>query len=149
MGTFIIEAAVICLLFTVMCISLAGRTMKNPEAVKLNYPEPIVRRLIEQGRISDDKPLSIWQRIKKKWRVIVVFGVLLGLIVRYINGCAEFLSGFGTAYLLWVIVDWYDAFVIDCGWFCHSGRCVIAGTIILYESKNKKPRKSLDIMILK
>ena len=25
-------------------------------------------------------------------------------------------------------MDGYDAFVLDCVWFCHSKRCVIPGT---------------------
>lgn len=59
---------------------------------------------------------------------MVVVGLLLGLIVRYINGCATFLSGFGVSYLLWTIADRYDALILDCLWFCHSKRCVIPGT---------------------
>jgi hypothetical protein len=51
-----------------------------------------------------------------------------GADVRYINGCAAFLSGFGVSYLLWLIVDWYDALILDCVWFCHSKRCIIPGT---------------------
>ena len=27
-----------------------------------------------------------------------------------------------------LVVDWYDALVIDCLWFCHSKRFVISGT---------------------
>lgn len=27
-----------------------------------------------------------------------------------------------------LVVDWYDALVIDCLWFCHSKRCIIPRT---------------------
>lgn len=128
MVTILIEAIVLCGLFTICCMSLVGVTMKNLDSVKLDYPQPIVQRLIEQGRISSERPLSLFERIKKKWPAIIVFGIIEGLLVRYINGCTTFISGFGISYLLWTIVDWYDAFVIDCLWFCHSKRCVIPGT---------------------
>ncbi len=123
-----IEALVICILFTLTCMFLVGRVTDNLELVKLNYPPEIVQRLIDLGMVSGDKPLPLIQRLKKKWPAMIVMGVLLGLIVRFINGCETFLSGFGTSYLLWLIVDWYDALILDCVWFCHSKRCVIPGT---------------------
>ncbi len=128
MLAFIIEAVVICLIFTLSCFALVKNIMEHLELAKLNYPPKIVQRLIDLGLVSGDKPLPLTERIKKKWPAMIVVGLLMGLIVRYINGCTTFLSGFGVSYLLWTIVDWYDAFVLDCLWFCHSKRCIIPGT---------------------
>lgn len=125
---FIIEVVIICIVFTIACISSTDRMMKNLDLVKLDYPEAIVNRLIEQGRISDEKPLTLFERVKKKWPAIIVFGVIIGLIVRYANGCITFKDGFLTSYLIWIIVDWYDALILDCGWFCHSKKVIIPGT---------------------
>ena len=125
---FILEAVILCLLLTVGCVSLSGRLMKNPELAKLNYPAPIVQRLIDLGLVSGDKPPAVWQRVRKKSPALLVLGILLGVLMRYANGCTTFLSGLGVSYLLWVIVDWYDALIIDCVWFCHSRRCIIPGT---------------------
>lgn len=33
-----------------------------------------------------------------------------------------------TAYALWCVVNWFDAFVLDCIWFCHDKHFVIPGT---------------------
>lgn len=33
-----------------------------------------------------------------------------------------------TAYALWCVVDWFDAIVLDCLWFCHDRHFVIKGT---------------------
>ena len=33
-----------------------------------------------------------------------------------------------TAYALWCVVDWFDAIVLDCLWFCHDKHFVINGT---------------------
>ena len=53
---------------------------------------------------------------------------LLGLLVRYVNGCTSFLCGALTAYALWNVVNWFDAIVLDCIWFCHDRHFVIPGT---------------------
>lgn len=128
MRVFIIETIVICALFTIVCMSSVDKTMNNLELAKLDYPNAIIDRLIEQGRVSNVKAQSVVDRVKKKWPAIIVLGIIVGLIVRYVNGCNTFKSGFITSYLIWIIVDWYDALVIDCLWFCHSKRCVIPGT---------------------
>lgn len=52
----------------------------------------------------------------------------LGLLVRYVNGCTTFWCGSLTAYALWVVVNWFDALVLDCIWFCHDRHYVIPGT---------------------
>ena len=54
--------------------------------------------------------------------------MLLGLLVRYANGCTTFWGGFLTAYALWNVVNWFDAIVLDCLWFCHDPHFVIKGT---------------------
>ena len=59
---------------------------------------------------------------------MIVFGVLLGLLVKYVNGCSSFWCGALTAYALWVVVNWFDALVLDCLWFCHDRHLVIPGT---------------------
>ena len=58
----------------------------------------------------------------------MIFGMLLGLLVRYVNGCQTFWCGVLTAYALWCVVNWFDAFVLDCIWFCHDKHFVIPGT---------------------
>ena len=52
----------------------------------------------------------------------------LGLLVRYINGCTTFWSGCLTAYALWCVVNWFNAFGLDGLWFCHDRHFVIPGT---------------------
>ena len=61
-------------------------------------------------------------------------GVLLGLLVRYVNGCTNFWGGAFTAYALWNVVNWFDALVLDCLWFCHDKHFVIPGTEDLKEA---------------
>ena len=128
MLAFMIEVVILCILFTISCIGLTDRMMKDLERAKLGYPEAIVQRLIDQGRVFGERPPTLVRRVKKKWPIMIVFGILIGLIVRYVNGCTTFVSSFGISYMIWTIVDWYDALVLDCGWFCHSQKCIIPGT---------------------
>jgi hypothetical protein len=48
MLAFIIEVAILCILFTISCIDLTDRMMKDLERAKLDYPEAIVQRLIRE-----------------------------------------------------------------------------------------------------
>ena len=48
--------------------------------------------------------------------------------LRYANGCTTFREVFGYGFLLWTIVNLYDAVVMDIIWFCHDPRFVLKGT---------------------
>lgn len=121
---FAVEAILMCVLFTVGILS----QMKNPLKEIYSYPPNIVKRVIELGLIEDKEKLNFMTAIKKKWPMIIVFGVLIGGIVYFVNDADTFLKGFVISYGIWLIVDWYDAFVLDMMWFCHSKKVRILGT---------------------
>ena len=124
---FLIESVVLCAIFTALILS----RMKQPLSTMIySYPPAIVDRVIELGLIQDTdrKTSNTKKSLKKKWPAIIVFGILLGLLVYFVNGAHRFVSGFLTSFGLWLVVDWYDAFVLDMGWFCHSKRVRIPGT---------------------
>ncbi len=75
----------------------------------------------------------------KKLTGAAVIIVALAVAVHVIYGATSFLQGFGISFLLWNIIDWYDAFILDCVWFCHSKRIIIPGTEDMVEEyKNYK-----------
>ena len=125
MTTFLIEAVVLCLLFHLVIWRQAG---KEPAKRIYSYPPAIVERYIELGRIPDKKNPGTLERVKKKWPAAIVIGILLGAIVYFVNGSRSFLNGFLVSYGLWLIVDWYDAIVLDILWFCHSKIWILPGT---------------------
>lgn len=45
-----------------------------------------------------------------------------------VNRAQGFIQGFGYTYIIWLAIAWFDALVLDCGWFCHSKRVRIPGT---------------------
>ena len=122
--TFLIESLIACALFTLFVFLVS----RNPIKSIFNYPPAIIERCDQLGLVdASNRPGGIVFYVKKIFAMIV-FGVLLGLLVRYVNGCTTFLCGALTAYALWVVVNWFDALVLDCLWFCHDKHFVIPGT---------------------
>ena len=60
----------------------------------------------------------------------------MALVVYKFNGADTFVKGFLYSYLLWNVVNWWDAIFIDCIWFCHSKKVIIPGTEKMKEYKD-------------
>ena len=120
---FVIEAIALCALFTLMVIMMAKDSIKT----LYNYPPKIQERVKSlpqyQGKIPTQK-----NKLAAKLTASVLFIVILSLVLRYINGYTTFIEGFGYGFLLWTIVNAYDAVVLDICWFCHDPRFVFEGT---------------------
>ena len=122
--TFLIESLIACALFTLFVFLMS----RNPIKSIFNYPPAIIERCDQLGLVdASNRPGGVMFYVKKIVAMII-FGILLGLLVRYVNGCTTFLCGALTAYALWVVVNWFDALVLDCLWFCHDKHFVIPGT---------------------
>ena len=122
--TFLIESLVACALFTLFVFLMS----RNPIKSIFNYPPAIIDRCDQLGLVdASNRPGGVAFYVKKIV-AMMVFGVLLGLLVKYVNGCETFLCGALTAYALWVVVNWFDALVLDCLWFCHDKHFFIPGT---------------------
>ena len=122
--TFLIETLIACAIFTLFVFLLS----RNPIKSIYNYPPAIVARCEQLGLVNAGNKPGGAAFYAKKISALLLFGVLLGLLVRYANGCTTFWRGALTAYALWVAVNWYDALVLDCLWFCHDKRFIIPGT---------------------
>lgn len=48
--------------------------------------------------------------------------------MRFVNGCTTFAQAFAGGFVLWTIVNLYDALVLDILWFCHDPYFVFKGT---------------------
>lgn len=122
---FAIESIVLCLIFT-LTVPLHG--LHNPLSMIDSYPPAIVARAEALGLVFHERKRRTPKVIAAKLAFCLIVAVTLTVILRIFNGVDTFLSGFMTGFWLWLVVDWYDALVIDCLWFCHSKRCVIPGT---------------------
>lgn len=121
---FLIESLIACALFMLFVFLMS----RNPIKTIFNYPPAIIERCDKLGLVdASNKPGGTVFYVKKV-TAMFFFGALLGLLVRHVNGCSTFWCGCLVAYALWVVVNWFDALVLDCVWFCHDKHFVIPGT---------------------
>ena len=106
---FAIESVAACLLFTLM-LELVTRNRR--EAFANDYPPVVTDRLRALGLIAQ-KPRAKKKDIIRKVIALLVYALLFALLLRYVNGIETFWKGTLTAYGLWLVVDWYDFFVVD------------------------------------
>ena len=119
----IIESVLLCLLFTIMVYIMS----KDPIKTLYNYPPKIQERVKSLKEYKDKIPTTS-NKIFAKIVASIIIIIIISLILRYINGYKTFIEGFGYGFLLWTIVNIYDALIIDICWFCQNKRFVFKGT---------------------
>lgn len=122
---WIIEFLVLFLIFTLMVVPAM---LKNPLSMVHDYPLDIYSKAQEMGLVKESQNRKSMRFLIKRIIAMAIMGILFGLVVHHFNGADSFIKGAGYAYLLWTAANWYDCFVIDWLWFCHSKRVVIPGT---------------------
>ena len=111
-------------------------TYFKPLSMIHDYPPAIQNKVKELGLITNEQKGYNKTGIIRKIIAIILFGLILSFVVYNFNGADTFFKGFGYSYLLWNIVNWWDAIVIDCLWFCHSKKVIIPGTEGMKEYKD-------------
>ena len=119
----LIEALVFCIVFTLMILILS----KDPIKTLYNYPPKIQERVKSFEEYKDKIPTQN-NKIATKILAAIIIIIIASMVMRFVNGYTDFLIGFKYSYLLWTIVNWYDALIVDCLWFCHDKRFVFNGT---------------------
>lgn len=121
----LIEGLIGIAIFALITITLL---LRNPLDSIGDYPPAIQERCIELGLIDKrERRFSRSERIRKA-AAMIVLAFVMALVVKYVNGAQTFWQGFTDTYLIWLIIDWYDALIQDCVWFCHSKKVRIPGT---------------------
>ena len=119
----VIESIILCVLFTIMVYVMS----RNPIATLYNYPPKIQERVKSLEQYKDKIPTTK-NKIFAKTIASIFIIIIISLILRYINGYTTFIEGFGYGFLIWTIVNIYDAVVMDIMWFCHDPYFVFEGT---------------------
>ena len=119
----VIECIALCLLFTLMVYIMS----RKPIETLYNYPPKIQERVKSMEEYKDKIPTTKNKIVAKSLAAILIV-IIVSLILRYINGYTTFIEGFGYGFLIWTIVNAYDALVIDILWFCQSKEFVFKGT---------------------
>ena len=123
MNIIIIETIILGLLFTIMVYKMS----KNPIKELYNYPPKIQERVISLEQYKNDIPTQK-KKISVKVIASLIIIIVISLIMKYINGYNIFFDGFKYSFIIWSIINWYDAIVLDCIWFCHDKQFIIKGT---------------------
>ena len=123
MNTIIIETLVLGLIFTLMVYKMS----RNPLKELYNYPPKIQERVKSLEQYNDKIPTNK-KKISVKIIASIIIIAIISFIMKYINGYSTFLEGFKYSFIIWSIINCYDAVVLDCIWFCHSKQFVIKGT---------------------
>ena len=119
----VVESIILCVLFSVMVYIMS----RNPIATLYNYPPKIQERVKTLEQYKDKIPTQK-NKIFAKVGASIFIIIIISLILRYINGYTTFIEGFGYGFLIWTIVNIYDALIIDICWFCQSKEFVFKGT---------------------
>ena len=119
----VIESVALCLLFTIMIYIMS----REPIKTLYNYPPKIQERVKTLEEYKDKIPTQK-SKIFAKCMASILIIIVISLVLRYVNVYTTFIEGFGYGFLLWTIVNVYDAVVMDIIWFCHDPYFVFKGT---------------------
>lgn len=106
---FLIESTAACTIFTL----LLHLVMMNRQTAFVNDYPPVVTDILRHIGLIVEKPPARKKEIIRKLIALIVYAVLFALVLHYVNGIDDFWEAAMTAYGLWLVVDWYDFFVID------------------------------------
>ena len=123
--TILIEGLIAVIIFTLTAIPA---TVKYPLTALSDYPPEIVKRCVELGIVPERKKRFSTMDLIRKGLAVVLFILLFAYIIKRFNKAETFLDGFRISCILWLIITWYDALIVDCLWFCHSKKVRIPGT---------------------
>ena len=119
----VIESIILCALFTLMVYIMS----REPIKTLYNYPPKIQKRVMSLDEYKDKIPTRE-NKIVAKIFASILFLIIICVVLRYINGYTKFIESFGYGFLLWTVVNLYDAIVLDIIWFCHDKHFVFKGT---------------------
>lgn len=119
----ILEAIVICILFTIMVFKTTG---KDSVTQVHNYPPEIQEEYFKTHERIPTEPLSPRVIIIKSIAVLVFTGVLLLLAI--LSGARNFLQGFLFSFGMMLIVGLYDTLFLDWVLFANMKRFRLPGT---------------------
>ena len=119
----VIESVILCLAFTVMVYAIS----REPIKTLYNYPPNIQERVKSLDEYKDSIPTQE-NKITAKLFALVLFTVIMALLLKYVNKCTTFTEAFINGFILWTVVNLYDAIVMDIIWFCHDPYFVFKGT---------------------
>ena len=119
----VIESTILCALFTIMVYVVS----REPIKTLYNYPPKIQERVKSLDEYKEKIPTQE-NKVVAKIIASILFLIIICIVLRYVNGYTTFIESFKYGFLLWTVVNLYDAIVLDIIWFCHDKHFVFKGT---------------------
>lgn len=120
---FIIEAVVLTVAFTGMILI---PLIKDPVWWIHDYPKDIQEEYFKTHERIPSAFFSKTVLLKKGFALLVALAFFVGLI--WLAGAQSFLQAFIVSYGLWLIIDWYDCFILDWVFFANCKAVRLPGT---------------------
>lgn len=135
----IIECIVGCILFG---LGIVGSILVNKVFWLQEYAPSVQKKFLSlyPEYKPDNRTESIVSIVIKKVIACLLF-VLILLLMVYIAGAKGFYDGFLYCYIIWLVVDWFDVFVLDMGILANWKKVRLPGTEDMdkeYRSNNRK-----------
>lgn len=136
-----IECIIGCILFGV---GIVGSVLINKEFWLQEYDPSVQKRYLSlhpEYRPVDATSSTV-SIITKKIIACLLFIFILAVMV-YIAGARNFTYGFIYCYTIWLVVDWFDALVIDIVILANWKRARLPGTEDMDKEYKSNKRKSI------
>lgn len=133
---FLIECITICVIFTIVNVTYI---LKKPLAWFYDYPEEVQARMRTLPQYQNKIPSKKSSDLKKKLPAGILLLIILSAVV-WLSGAHSFAAGALYTFSLVMVVNLYDALILDTCWFCHSKSVRFPGTEDMVK-EYKNPRK--------
>ncbi|MBQ0058745.1 MAG: hypothetical protein KBS83_02115 [Lachnospiraceae bacterium] len=120
---FALETLVMTVIFTLMILIPLS---KNPVWWIHDFPKDIQEEYFKTHERIPAAPLSKPAIFKKAFAIVLVIGFMTVLV--RLCGARGFRGGFLVSYAMWLIIDWYDCFILDWVFFANLKKIRLPGT---------------------
>lgn len=121
---FTAEGLVLCTIFTIFNLAYL---FKRPLDWFYDYPDEVQARMRTLPQYQGKIPEKRSNYKKKKLPAALLFIIVLSIIV-WFSGAHSFVIGSLYTFSLFMVINFYDALVLDTLFFCHSKKIRFPGT---------------------
>ena len=129
----IIETIVLTVAFTAAILIPLS---KNPVWWIFNYPKDIQEEYFKTHERIPAEFFSPTVLLKKGMAVLVTLVLFLGVIK--LAGAYDFCTAFAVSYGIWLLIDWYDCFIMDWILFANIKAFRLPGTEHMDDAYHQK-----------
>jgi len=119
----VLEAVILTLAFTAMILI---PLVKNPVWWIHDYPKDIQEEYFKTHERVPAEFFSPTVLLKKGMALVIALALLLGVVK--LAGAYDFWSAFAVGYGIWLLIDWYDCFILDWVIFANLKAVRLPGT---------------------